>query len=58
MKFYEYKIPNFHGSMHLSFQVSKMIFFPSLQIKVSLLALLSVGALLGNGEDTNYLKCV
>lgn len=58
MRFYEYKIPNFHGSMHLSFQGSKMLFFPSLQIKVSLLALLSVGALLGNGEDTNYLKCI
>lgn len=58
MRFYEYKIPNFHGSMHLSFQGSKMFFSPSLQIKVSPLALLSVGALLGNGENTNYLKYI
>ena len=58
MRFYEYEIPNFHGSMHLSFQGSKMLFFPSLQIKVSPLALLSIGALLGSGEDANYLKCI
>lgn len=53
MRFYEYKILNFYGSMSLSFQGSKILFLSSLKIKGPLLALLSTGALLGSGGHVN-----